>query len=1051
MSIQKVCHKMSRIFFVIILSMTVTIVGSSLSGNIYAASAKLSKKEIKMAISQSEKIKIKGTKKKAVWSSSNFKVASVKKGIITAKKRGKATITAKIGNKKLYCKVTVKNVKLSKRNLSLKVTQNTKLKVIGTKKKAKWNSSNKNIATVKNGIVTGKKQGKTTITARIGSMKLKCNVIVNGSDTDVNVQPTYNVNQPVQTNQPPKQPKEDDDIVIENFDEVAAYGERDGCIVINAADAIENKPYAYCNNTTLKSPKAVQEEFLWEITESYENDSNKMYKGISLTPERDSQNPDTDEWIWPSAEDVSDAPSLCYKVFAEEEGEYYFSFYSNSPSTDSDSFHVGVNGWYEFSTTDVMSGGSDNNHAAVGACWFYCDKQPVYLDKGVNTLNIWGKESGICLRQLMLSKEKPMPARYLYFESQKNTEWLQESELITGSVTYTVPKEINLEYGQTKDITIDAHASNGAKVKLSAVSSTDAVEVSDVTNGTFRIVAKKGGYSTITVTAKAKYCTTVVKTFFVNTGYRMEGNVTSKAPQNLRVAPATETSDSITVVWSKPKDYTEIVWYDVYVNGEKAAEREPGQTHYTAEQLNAGSEYSFYVEANYSDGTFEASQTLYAHTDATGVILDITQAPYNAAGDGKQLDTEAIQQAIDDCPYGGTVLIPEGKVFLTGALNLKSHMTLKVEGELKGSENPNDYMNPDVSWDDDELGERIMSRFEGWELMCLRSLLNVGYLNWQNRSEVTCEDVTICGNGKITGGGTALQTASIKMAEDNNWYVGTTNRFLRSRGFLINIVQSKYVNLSGVHISDSPCWTVHMIYSDTVTTHGVEITSTIINGDGWDPDSSRNLMLFDSKIVTGDDCVAIKSGKNPEGDKVNIPTENVEIFDLHCTGGHGLAMGSEISGGINNINIHDCTVSNTLYGLQLKGTEKRGGGITNLYVQDCKLNLLLIKSNVGYNADGEPAEDVPIFSGLTFRNVEVEGTIEIAGFDKTYCHNHYVNDTLFENVTLGSKSKPNSKIVMEYCDGLKFLNVRKYNGDTPEYQLNKKNYNILVDDNNISE
>ena len=106
---------------------------------------------------------------------------------------------------------------------------------------------------------------------------------------------------------------------------------------------------------------------------------------------------------------------------------------------------------------------------------------------------------------------------------------------------------------------------------------------------------------------------------------------------------------------------------------------------------------------------------------------------------------------------------------------------------------------------------------------------------------------------------------------------------------------------------------------------------------------------------------------------------------------------------------------------------------------------------MGYNADGEPAEDVPIFSGLTFRNVEVEGTIEIAGFDKTDCHNHYVNDTLFENVTLGSKSKPNSKIVMEYCDGLKFLNVRKYNGDTPEYQLNKKNYNILVDDNNISE
>lgn len=104
MSIQKVCHKMSRIFFVIILSMTVTIVGSSLSGNIYAASAKLSKKEIKMAISQSEKIKIKGTKKKAVWSSSNFKVASVKKGIITAKKEEKQRLLQRLAIKSYIAK-----------------------------------------------------------------------------------------------------------------------------------------------------------------------------------------------------------------------------------------------------------------------------------------------------------------------------------------------------------------------------------------------------------------------------------------------------------------------------------------------------------------------------------------------------------------------------------------------------------------------------------------------------------------------------------------------------------------------------------------------------------------------------------------------------------------------------------------------------------------------------------------------------------------------------------------------------------------------------------
>ncbi len=802
-----------------------------------------------------------------------------------------------------------------------------------------------------------------------------------------------------------------------------AYGEKDGTIVIDVYDAMGNSKYAYCD----------QSENEWEAAAQFEDPLTKnIHNEIKLVQKKENTN-----------------NSLNYKVYVEEDGDYYLSFHSNSKEASADSFYIMVNGEFQYYTEEAMTGGSDIDHNAVGAAWFYCDKQKIHLNKGINILTIDSSEYGLCLRQLMLSDQKPMPARYMYFESQKNAEWLEKSKLVSGHISLNLPDEINLAYGESKTIPISAVSNNNSDVIIESSTSTDAVEIVQNKQESISITAKKGGYAIVRVIATAENCMDIIHTICVNVSHLVEGEQLNTAPKNLRTAPATESEDSITVVWDKPDNYENVSKYVVFINGEEIADRAANKTHYMAEHLEPDCEYEFCVSAVYNDGKSVNSPVLHSRTRKAGEVIDVTDQPYNAIGDGVTMDTEAIQKAIDDCPYGGTVLIPEGKVFKVGALDLKSHMTFRVDGELKGSENPNDYTNPNLPWDDNEIGERVLSRFEGWELLCLRSLINIGELKWQNRKEITCEDVTICGNGKITGGGTELQTASIKMAEDNGWAVGITNTYLRSRGFLINITQTKNVHLTGVSISDSPCWTVHMIYSDTVTTHGVKITSDILNGDGWDPDSSRNLMLFDSEIITGDDCVAIKSGKNPEGDVVNIPTENVEIFDLNCTGGHGLAMGSEISGGINNIYIHDCIVKNTLYGLQLKGTEKRGGGITNLIVKDCTLNLLLIKSNVPYNADGDAAEDAPLFANLTFKNINVEGAIEIAGFDRKECHNHYVTDTVFENVTVGTKTKPSQKILMEYCDGISFDNVSCYDGAAPQYTLQKKNYNITVDGNDI--
>lgn len=520
---------------------------------------------------------------------------------------------------------------------------------------------------------------------------------------------------------------------------------------------------------------------------------------------------------------------------------------------------------------------------------------------------------------------------------------------------------------------------------------------------------------------------------------------------NIKLAPATVMSDSFAVIWDKPNE--SVAFYHIYLNDKFIVERAINKTHYTFEGLQPDTKYTVYTTAVLDDGNKLISQPLCVETAEKSEIIDVSKPPYSAVGDGITMNTIAIQKAIDDCKYNGTVVIPDG-LFLTGALRLKSNMALRVDGELMGSSNPCDYLDSTV-----EHGGRILSRYEGWEVYCHKSLINIGYINQQNRREVTCQNVHICGRGRITGGGTSLRDFTIQMAKENGWAVGNTNIYERTRGKLVSIVQSRNIHLTGVQFSESPCWTIHIVYSDTVTTHGVKIYSNVLNGDGWDPDSSKNCLLFDCEIKTGDDCIAVKSGKNPEGNIVNIPSENIEIFDTRCGGGHGLALGSEISGGIKNVKIRDCVLNKTIYGLQLKGTPERGGYITDLDVQDCTFNLFLVKSNVSYNSDGEPAQHKPYFQNFSFHNVVIEGTdvngepidsnqgaIEMEGYDDD-CreHNHCVNNVVFSDLVLGCPSNPNPKVYLKNCENIAFRCTKTCGKHNPEIIFAGKTNNIFVD------
>ena len=397
------------------------------------------------------------------------------------------------------------------------------------------------------------------------------------------------------------------------------------------------------------------------------------------------------------------------------------------------------------------------------------------------------------------------------------------------------------------------------------------------------------------------------------------------------------------------------------------------KTHYTFEGLTPLTEYQIKVFIESLDKCEEVG-SLRVTTEAKKQRIDITQAPYCAVGDGKTLNTVSIQKAIDDCGKDDCVYIPKGK-FLSGALRLHSDMELYLDEEaiLLGSTNVNDYL------------PKINSRFEGLEMQCLSSLVNIGELD--KNAGYTTHNVIIRGKGKIVGGGNILSQNVIDseslvlqeyiqaLGDKIGEYERKDTIAGRVRPRLINISNAQNVVICGVGIEKAPSWNIHIIYSDNVVTCGCKFESFgIRNGDGWNPDSSTNCTIFNCEFEVGDDCIAIKSGKNPEGNIIGKPCKNIKVFDCKSEKGHGIAIGSELSGGIDGVYVWDCNFEKSLCGLHIKTTKKRGGYVKNVFVDNTKIASINIRT-VHYNDDGESSNKITVFDNIALNNVYIAGVI----------------------------------------------------------------------------
>jgi len=442
-------------------------------------------------------------------------------------------------------------------------------------------------------------------------------------------------------------------------------------------------------------------------------------------------------------------------------------------------------------------------------------------------------------------------------------------------------------------------------------------------------------------------------------------------PRDLMTPPMAQSDSAITLIWSKPADYSNVAGYNIYMDGMFLSATTKLSCDVTGLDPNAA--YLFAVRAFDGIGNESVvSNICSAATLPAPAVL--YPEDYGAAADGITKDTAAIQAAIEACTVGGIVHLRTGKTFLSGGLFLKSNMTLQIDGTLKGTSDAADY-------------PQIMTRFEGTEQLGYSSLINIGS-TLNHTYGGTIDHVRICGSGTVSGGGAALAAA-----EGGG----------KMRGRLIYVVNASEVCIQGLSLDSPPAWTVHLLYSTNITVQGLTVSTTDIgNGDGCNPDSSTNIYIFNNTFDTGDDCIAIKSGKNLEGYTIGMPSSNIRVTNCTFLHGHGsVTIGSESSGGVNHVFAQDCVVQGNQIGLRMKTNVDRGGVVEFIEIRDwvisgCTISAINIITNYSSNPGGEPAPEYPVCRNITVVNVIVDAT-NYRGFVITGESRIHITDMLFEN------------------------------------------------------
>ena len=329
------------------------------------------------------------------------------------------------------------------------------------------------------------------------------------------------------------------------------------------------------------------------------------------------------------------------------------------------------------------------------------------------------------------------------------------------------------------------------------------------------------------------------------------------------------------------------------------------------------------------------------------------------------------------------MVVPAGR-YLSGPIYLKSNVNLHLEKDatILFSTNPDDYL------------PLVHTRWEGVELMNYSPLIYA----------FEEKNIAITGEGTLDGQADETNWWPWKGNKKYGWKAGTPNQndddkraalfemaennvpvsernfgdgyYLRPQ--FVQPYRCENVLIEGVTIINSPMWILNPVLCNNVTIQKVTVESQGPNSDGCDPESCKNVLIKDCYFNTGDDCIAIKSGRNADGRRINVPSENIVIQGCSMANGHGgVVIGSEISGGVRNVYAENCTMNSPLLdrALRIKTSSMRGGVVENVYLRNIEVGQVaeqVIRVNMFYEDAG------PYMP--TVRNIEVKNmTVQNGG------------------------------------------------------------------------
>ncbi|QIL75147.1 glycosyl hydrolase family 28 protein [Hymenobacter sp. HDW8] len=457
---------------------------------------------------------------------------------------------------------------------------------------------------------------------------------------------------------------------------------------------------------------------------------------------------------------------------------------------------------------------------------------------------------------------------------------------------------------------------------------------------------------------------------------------------------------------------------------------------------------------------------------------------FGAVADGQTLNTEAFRKAIEACSQqGGVVLVPRG-LWLTGPIQLKSNVNLHVQrGALVQFSNKlSDYKLIKTNWEGEDA-VRNQSPISGYDLVNI-AITGEGTFDgagdsWrmvkkEKLSEGQWQKLVKSGGVVDEKATTWYPTASSLKGSlsPKIWVIpaGQTdvdyNRFTEVKDFLrpnmLSLQRCKQILLEGFTIQNSPAWTIHPLLCDNITLRNVTAKNPWYgqNTDALDLESCRNGLVEGCTFDVGDDGICIKSGRDEQGRKRGVPTENFIIRDTKVYHAHGgFVIGSEMSGGARNIYVTNCTFMGTDVGLRFKTARGRGGVVENIFVDGVDMTdiageailfdmFYAAKDPVQVNGEAfaipeikaEPLnEGTPQFRSFRIKNVTCKGAntgILIRGVPEMN-----IKDIEIENVVLESKKG----LVCQEADGIKLKNVALFSTETKPVLEVQNSRNIVMD------